>query len=74
MKIESSTSVQITAGSARTLLLYSNGTTGNTIKIDGEKVECDAKGVFKVQINGSCTITKGDSLEVFVIVLAAPEA
>ena len=74
LKIESSTSVQITAGSARTLLLYSNGTTGNTIKIDGEKVECDAKGVFKVQINGSCTITKGDSLEVFVIVLAAPEA
>lgn len=74
LKIESSTSVQITAGSARTLLLYSNGTTGNTIKIDGEKVECDAEGVFKVQINGSCTITKGDSLEVFVIVLAAPEA
>ena len=74
LKMETETTVTINVGSARTLILYTDGDAGQKIKIDGEDFTVAVDGTVTVQINGSCTITKNNSINLFVIVLAAPEA
>ena len=72
--METETNVTINVGSASTLILYTDGNAGQKIKIDGEDFTVAVDGTVTVQINGSCTITKKNSINLFVIVLAAPEA
>ena len=74
LKMETETTVTINVGSARTLILYTDGDAGQKIKIDGEDFTVAADGTVTVQVSGSCTITKNNSINLFVIVLAAPEA
>lgn len=74
LKMETETTVTINVGSARTLILYTDGDAGQKIKIDGEDFTVAADGTVTVQVSGSCTITKNNSINLFVIVLAASEA
>ena len=74
LKMETETSVTLNVGSARTLILCTDGNAGQKIKINNTDYVVAVDGTVTVQINGSCTITKNNSINLFVIVLAAPEA
>ena len=74
LKMETETSVTLNVGSARTLILCTDGNAGQKIKINNTAYVVAVDGTVTVQINGSCTITKNNSINLFVIVLAAPEA
>ena len=74
LKMETETSVTLNVGSARTLILCTDGNAGQKIKINNTDYVVAVDGTVTVQINGSCTITKNNSINLFVIVLAAPES
>ncbi len=74
LKMETETSVTLNVGSARTLILCTDGNAGQKIKINNTDYVVATDGTVTVQVSGSCTITKNNSINLFVIVLAAPEA
>ena len=69
LKMESSTSITFTLTEARTITLVF-GTASKTVKIDGEKYTTDSNCIVTVEIGaGSHTITKGDSINLYYIVI-----
>lgn len=74
LKMETETSITLNVGSARTLILCTDGNAGQKIKINNTDYVVATDGTVTVQVSGSCTITKNNSINLFVIVLAAPEA
>ncbi len=69
LKIESSTTIGFTIDKNCTLILVFKEI-GKKIKVDGNSYTIDADGVVTVELSsGSHTITKGDSINLFYIVL-----
>ncbi|MBQ4282427.1 MAG: RICIN domain-containing protein [Lachnospira sp.] len=77
LKIESDTSISFTAGTAGTLELYfgdSDSAVGEQIKIDGTSYELDANKKVTVELEaGNHTITKDDSVMLYVMVFSTGE-
>ena len=73
LKMESSTSITFKATAKSTLTLVFGGTTsasGKKVKVDGTTYTADSNGIVTVDVAaGSHTITKGDSINLFYIVL-----
>lgn len=70
LKMESATSITFNAGSAGKLTLVF-AEAGKSVKVDGKKYTTDANGVATVDLEaGSHTITKGDSISLFYMVLS----
>ena len=69
IKMESATSITFTTTAKMTLILVTDGADGKRIKVDGEKYTA-TNGVFTVEIEaGTHTITKGDSINLYLIIL-----
>ncbi|MBO5716124.1 MAG: pectate lyase [Clostridia bacterium] len=69
LKMESSTSITFTLTEARTLTLVF-GTAGKTVKVDGTKYTTDSNCIVTVELEaGSHTITKGDSINLYYMIL-----
>ena len=71
LKMESSTNVSFTTTSEMTLTLVFGPTEGGkNVKINGEKVATASDGTLTFTLSaGSHTITKGDSMNLFLIIL-----
>ncbi len=69
LKMESSTSITFTLTEARMLTLVF-GTAGKTVKINGQAYTTDANGIVSVALGlGNHTITKGDSINLYYMML-----
>ena len=69
LKIESSTSITFTLTESRTLTLVF-GTASRSVKINGTSYTTDANGIVTVELAaGSHTITKGDSMNLYYMIL-----
>ena len=69
LKMESSTSITFTLTELRTITLVF-GTTGKTVKIDGTKYTTDSACIVTVELEaGTHTISKGDSINLYYIIL-----
>ena len=76
LKIETSTNIQMKPTVNGKITLIFGGSTsaaGKSVKIDGVKVTLDANGryTFDVKAGTTYTLTKGDSINLFLIVLEA---
>ncbi len=73
LKMESSTSISFTLTESKTLILVFGGSTsasGQKVKIDGEKQTIGSDGVLSITLEaGTHTITKGDSINLFYMIL-----
>ena len=70
LKMESSTSITFTLTEARTLTLVFKEASKN-VKVNGTAYKTDANGIVTLELEaGSHTITKGDSINLYYIVLA----
>ncbi|MGN0804114.1 MAG: Ig-like domain-containing protein [Candidatus Coproplasma sp.] len=73
LKMESTTSITFTADKASTLTLVFGGTTSaskKTVKIDGSEQTTGTDGILTIDLTaGSHTITKGDSINLFYIIV-----
>ncbi|MBQ6883969.1 MAG: pectate lyase, partial [Clostridia bacterium] len=73
LKIESTTNISFTISEECTLILVFGGSTnaaGKSIKIDGEKMTIGSDNILTVTLGaGTHAITKGDSINLFYIVL-----
>ena len=73
LKIETSTNISFTISEECTLILVFGGSTnaaGKSIKIDGEKMKIGSDNILTVTLGaGTHAITKGDSINLFYIVL-----
>ena len=71
LKMESSTSITFTTGEKMTLTLYFGTDDSGKVNIDGEKVAISADGTCTVTLEaGSHSIKKGDTMNLFLIVLS----
>ena len=71
LKMESSTSITFTTGEKMTLTLYFGTDDSGKVNIDGEKVAISADGTCTVTLEaGSHSIEKGDTMNLFLIVLS----
>ena len=71
LKMESSTSITFTTGEKMTLTLYFGTNDSGKVNIDGEKVAISADGTCTVTLEaGSHSIKKGDTMNLFLIVLS----
>jgi len=71
LKMESSTSIAFTLDSAATLTLITD-TASKRIKIDDTKYTTDTDGILSQSLEaGSHTVAKGDSLNVYAIIISA---
>ena len=69
IKMESSTSVTFTTAAPKTLFIITDTANGK-IKVDGTSVTADSDGVVSVSLNaGEHSISKGDSLNVYSIII-----
>lgn len=69
LKMESSTSITFTLTEERTLTLVF-GTASKTVKINDTKYTTDGNGIVTVELEaGSYTITKGDSINLYYMIL-----
>lgn len=69
-KMESSTSITFTTTASMTITIISDGASGKKIKIDGTNYTADSNGVFTITLAaGSHSITKGDSINVYAIII-----
>ena len=71
LKMESSTSITFTTGEKMKLTLYFGTDDSGKVNIDGEKVAISADGTCTVTLEaGSHSIKKGDTMNLFLIVLS----
>lgn len=71
LKMESSTSITFTTESSMTLTLYFGKYDSGKVNIDGNKVAISSDGTYTVTLEaGSHSIRKGDTMNLFLIVLA----
>lgn len=69
LKIETATSIVINTSSTK-LYLYTDAAKDDYIKVNGEKLICqNDDGIFYIALSGEITLTKGDSFNLFLIVL-----
>ena len=69
LKIETATSIIINSSNAE-LYLYTDAVKDDYIKINDKKIICpNDDGLFYTTINGEITITKGDSINLFLIII-----
>lgn len=73
LKMESETNISFTLNEQMTLILVFGGSTnpsGKKVKVDGIKYEVPTDGIYKITLEaGTHTVTKGDSINLFYIVL-----
>ncbi len=73
LKMESSTNIAFTLDSAATITLVTD-TASKKIKIDDTKYTTDTDGIVSQALTaGSHTVTKGDSMNVYAIIITAAE-
>ncbi|MBR0032872.1 MAG: Ig-like domain-containing protein [Treponema sp.] len=72
LKMESATSIEFSLDAASTITIITDNTASKGIKIDGTKETTNADGVVtKSLASGSHKITKGDSMNVYAVIITA---
>ena len=69
IKMESSTTISFTISVEKTLYMVTDIANGK-VKVDGVSVEANGDGIASVKLKaGSHTITKGDTLNVYALII-----